>query len=376
MMKNKNRIHLSANIALLLTFSLAACTNGETVEPAQEKQTSISFSGNMPRGEAISRADKGLEEVLDNKTFKVWSYKNTAMSSDNYTAYQNVMFGYTVDYETNSGSASNTHDWEYVGKGTNQTIKYWDFSAYAYRFFGYALGNGTGSSVTVDDTDASKVNFTTSVDCSSETTMNSAPYFTELWFSADKANAYGKVVTLKFLKPYARVRFLFNFVESLDFGRERLSHIKFYPTGLLDTPSIPIAGNVTVTYPLTGTGTKETWSTEPTNNLAAFTIDWYETPDPAVTPDNDLPTTWPNSPRNWYYVLPATQGTYTVEVVVVGGEPKTAVVPAEYMKWEAGYEYTYVFKITESGAVEIDVIQVYVNEWTERASDNHKVYNW
>ena len=375
---------------------LGSCSGNDVSEPTQEQQMSISFSGNMPQGEAISRADKGLEEVLDNKTFKVWGYKNTAVTGDDYTDYQVVMPGYKVDYETNISSVSNTHCWEYVGKGTaeswaaagitEQSIKYWDFSAYAYRFFGYALGNGTttspASAVTEDATDASKVTFTTSVDCSTETTRDAAPYFTELWFSTDKANDYGKVVTLRFLKPYARVRFLFKFADNLAFGREKLSGIKFYPSGLLATPSIPTAGNVSVTYPLTGTGTKETWSSDvdASKNMTAFLIDWYQTPDaadiPAGVPADSEPTTWPNTPENWYYVVPATQGTYTVEVVVVGGEPQTATVPAAYMEWKAGYEYTYVFKITETGGVTVDVIQVYVNEWTPKNSDRHEVYNW
>nr|MCR4914135.1 fimbrillin family protein [Prevotella sp.] len=327
---------------------LGSCSGNDVPEPTQEQQMSISFSGNMPQGEAISRTDKGLEEVLDNKTFKVWGYKNTAVTGDDYTDYQVVMPGYKVDYETNTGSASNTHDWEYVGKGTSanpQYIKYWDFSAYAYRFFGYALGNGTttspASAVTEDATDASKVTFTTSVDCSTETTRDAAPYFTELWFSTDKANDYGKVVTLKFTRPYARVRFLFKFADNLNFGREQLSDIKFYPTGLLATPSIPTAGNVSVTYPLTGTGTKETWSSDvdASKNMTAFLIDWYQ------RPDDPIPAGYPTDNfENWYYVVPATQGTYTVEVVVVGGEPQTATVPAAYMEWKAGYEYTYVFK--------------------------------
>lgn len=359
---------------------LGSCSGNDVPEPTQEQQMSISFSGNMPQGEAISRADKGLEEVLDNKTFKVWGYKNTAVTGDDYTDYQVVMPGYKVDYETNTGSASNTHDWEYVGKGTSanpQYIKYWDFSAYAYRFFGYALGNGTttspASAVTEDASDASKVTFTTSVDCSTETTRDAAPYFTELWFSTDKANDYGKVVTLRFLKPYARVRFLFKFADNLAFGREKLSGIKFYPSGLLATPSIPTAGNVSVTYPLTGTGTKETWSSDvdASKNMAAFLIDWYQ------RPDDPIPAGYPTDNfENWYYVVPATQGTYTVEVVVVGGEPQTATVPAAYMEWKAGYEYTYVFKITETGGVTVDVIQVYVNEWTPKNSDRHEVYNW
>ena len=50
---------------------LGSCSGNDVPEPTQEQQMSISFSGSMPQGTAISRADKGLEEVLDNKTFKV-----------------------------------------------------------------------------------------------------------------------------------------------------------------------------------------------------------------------------------------------------------------------------------------------------------------
>ena len=359
---------------------MSSSCSQEQVAVEPDEQLSISFSGNLQDEKAMSRADKGLEEVLNNKTFKVWSYKNTAVSGDdNYTDYQNVMLGYTVDYETNSGSTSNTHDWEYVGKGTNQDIKYWDFSAKAYRFFAYALGNGTASAVTEDDTDVSKVSFTTSVDCSSETTMDAAPYFTELWFSTDKVNDYGKVVTLKFLKPYARVRFLFVFNEGLDFGRKELERIKFYPAkpvGEDDAPTITTAGNVTVIYPLKGTDTKETWSTTPTGSIPAFTIDWYETPEPAVIPEDELPTTYPNTPEKWYYVLPvASQGSYIIEAAIETNELRTASVPAEYMTWKAGFEYTYVFRITEGGIL-LDVIQVAVNDWETRILKDHTVYNW
>ena len=361
MMKKKNIIHLSANIALLLTFSLAACTNSDVVEPGGQQKT-ISFAGNMQKEAAISRAELGLEEVLTNKTFKAWAYKNTAAD---YSAYQNVMPGYTVDYETNTGSASNTHDWEYVGKGTNQTIKYWDFSAFAYRFFAYALGNATTSpatepyAVTVDDTDDAKVSFAaTGINCTTEANVAAIPYFSELWFSNDKVNDYGKAVTLKFYKPIARVRFLFNIIESLDFGREALSHISFSPDPTTEnpTPTIPTAGNITFTYPLKGAVTKESWETTITNGTEEFTED-----------------------EHWYYVIPIeNQSSYTMHVAVVTEQIKTATVPAEYMSWKPGYEYTYVFRITEGGGVAIDVIQVAVNEW-DSSKDNippHPVYNW
>lgn len=375
-MKKKNNI--ISHFALLLIPILAACSGNETVEPSQE-QKAIGFAGNMQKEAAVTRADKGLEDLLDpnNKTFNVWAYKNTAVSGDEYTDFQTVMSNYSVVYETSSGSDSNTHDWEYVGKGSNQSIKYWDYAAYAYRFFAYALGKGTPSPVTVTPSD-DKVTFTSSVDGSNN---EAAPFFSELWFSNDKVADYGKVVKLSFLRPFARVRFMFTFAEGAEFGRESLSQIKFCPNPIGDTtPTIATAGDVTVSYPLKGTDTKETWSIVTTGNIDAFDIDWYTTPAsssiPEGVPADDLPTTWPNTPQKWYYVLPAdNQGSYRVEVKVLAGDVKKASVPAEYMVWKMGYEYTYVFKITEKG-VAIDVIQVAVNEWDEKGSISHPVYNW
>ena len=169
----------------------------------------------------------------------------------------------------------------------------------------------------------------------------------------------------------------------VSFGREKLSLIRFYPTkpiGSSTTPVINTAGTVSVTYPLKGTETVETWTTTGiTSSIQAFTIDYYETPSPIPTghPVDGQSTTWPNSPQKWYTVLPnTTQGSYTVEVAVVSNDVKTAIVPAEYMQWKPGYEYTYKFKITETGGITMDIIQVAINDWTNRQSSQHTVYNW
>lgn len=382
MKKTKNIISF-ATLGTCIILLFAACSN-DIVDPQQEQQKSISFSGSLQDGGAISRAEQGLEDLLDNDTFKAWAYKNTANTGDDYTAYQVVMSNYTVNYETGTGSASNTNGWEYVGQGTNQTIKYWDYSAKAYRFFAYALGNGTASSVSVDTSDDTKVSLTSSINVSTDAGIAAAPYFSELWLSNDKVADYGKPVTLRFLKPLARVRFLFTYAGNLDFGREELSQIRFYPSADPITgsaPKIATAGNVTVSYPLKGTSTEESWSVSPTGTIDAFTIDWYTEPDPsevpAGVPANSLPSTWPNTPEKWYTVLPATsQGDYTLQVAIFSPDVKTATVPAEYMVWEPGYEYTYVFKITERGGVTIDVIQVAIKDWSESLIIDRPVFNW
>lgn len=371
-------------IGILGLIGLWGCS-GETVEPETGQQAAICLAGGLPEETAVTRADQGLEEVLpsNDKTFMAWGYKNNAVNGSNYTNYQTVMPGYIVSYGASTAytTTSNTRDWEYVGQGTDQDIKYWDFAAEAYRFFGYAPSSAT---LTKDTSNPDQVSFSTAVNASTQAGVDAAPYFSELWFSNDKTNDYGKPVTLRFIKPFARVRFMFTFVDGLFFGREALTNIRFCPTVNLDNDNtnnqtIANAGTVTVTYPLTGTATKESWSTSNTTGISEFPIDYYEQPItlPQGFPVNGQSISWPNTPHKWYYVLPVeSQSSYTIQVSVVTTEIKTAVVPAEYMSWKAGYEYTYKFKITESGGVAIDIVQVAINDWGNRQTRDHAVYNW
>ena len=70
------------------------------------------------------------------------------------------------------------------------------------------------------------------------------------------------------------------------------------------------------------------------------------------------------------------QGSFTLSVVVVGGDAKTCVVPAEFMTWAPGHDYTYIFKITSGGGVSLDYVQVGINSWNVKAAVEHPVYNW
>ena len=77
-----------------------------------------------------------------------------------------------------------------------------------------------------------------------------------------------------------------------------------------------------------------------------------------------------------YTVIPTPdgQGTYTL-TVNVDGDPKTAVVPAEFMTWQPGYVYTYIFKVHVDGTVTIDAVQSAFAPWSVK-SENYTVYNW
>lgn len=386
--------------ALFALFTLAGCSSESVGDEPQQPAgplTTISFSADQQQEETVTRAGgQGLETVLTgDKTFRVWGYKNDGYDNNtqSYTSYQTVMPNFIVNWAANTAytTTSNTNDWEYVGQGPDQTIKYWDWSAAAYRFFGYAIGNATddpptqpvtvtGGTVTTTSGVAA-VKFSATVDASTQPTRDAAPHFTRLWFSTGALPQYqdkqfGHPVQLQFVKPYARVRFMFTIVEGVAATRPDIKNFSFHPTSL--GSFISTAGTVTVSYPLTGTATQETWSvSNSTASLDKFDIDYYEAPVPAVTPTDNLPTTWPNTPQHWYYVLPtSSQGSYTLETEVVTNELKTVVVPAEYMSWKAGYEYTYKFKITESGGITLDIIQVGVNGWVTKDTNIHQVYNW
>ena len=111
---------------------------------------------------------------------------------------------------------------------------------------------------------------------------------------------------------------------------------------------------MTVNYPLKGTDTKENWSVAAASSITSFTVD-----------------------DQGYYVMPATsQSDYRLEVAVVTNELQTANVPAQFMQWQPGFQYTYVFKILKGGSITLDVIQVAVKDWNEKSTVDRTVYNW
>lgn len=401
-MKNKTMKVRLIHITCLAWAALMMGSCSDPADPVSEPEPqpdlqAIVFAANQQQEESVTRAETPLE--THTTTFQAYGYKNMSYvegsSPINYTEPQQVFPGYIVRWKENSTNTTvtNTNGWEYVNQqdpgNDEQTIKYWDWEAKAYRFFGYTLGKATAdpatapATVTMSTTTAA-VTFSSTVDASSQAAFDAAPYFSQLWFSNGNTTTYpdrqfGKPVKLVFTKPFARVRFMFTFVDGLTYGREALKNISFHPTRSGSyVPTIATAGNVSVTYPLTGIETAETWTTSNiSSGIDAFTIDYYEADDTHTPDDTTTPEVYDNTPEKWYTVLPAlTQGSYTVEVSVVTDEIKTAVVPAEFMSWKPGYEYTYKFKITEKGGITLDIIQVAINDWSNKQSSNHTVYNW
>ena len=382
----------------LMILGLTSCS-GSGDDDLQESQpetnsdmVAITFNGSGGAETAVTRAD-GTPLSEKATSFTVWGYKNMSYDAGIYGGTQTVFPSYEVNWTSNSAgtTTSNSNGWEYVAQTPNQTIKFWDWSAKAYRFFAvtgwsgeepptppatYAANKTYGANETYETYRAYKVSML--ADASSTTEMAKTPYFSHLWFSTGDPVAYpdkqfGKPVVLEFLKPYTRVRFIFKYV----YPREgiKLEEKKFRPTvdvGAAEEDKVKIArkGVVTVHFPTEGTEIKEWYSVEvdadKSTRLSAFSEDY--------DPEDDTKD-YVQTDNGWYTVLPNnTQGSYTLSVKV-NGDAKTAVVPANYMQWLPGYSYTYIFKITEEGGVEIGWVESAVTPWTEMEAP-WTVYNW
>ena len=350
--------------------------SGPTPGPV-ESTTPIAFSAQQQDEQDVTRAGEaveggtraaGLQTLLpaDDKTFKVWGYKTM---SDG-TTLQTVFPGYTVNYVSAAHSTTtNSNGWEYVNQGPGeQTIKYWDWSVRNYRFFGVAPATAIQPANVTETNEEVKISFI--ADATSAANIATTPYFSRLWYSDGIYEHYpnrqfGQPVQLEFVQPISRVRFTFKYVSP----REGIimPYQCFRPTDINE--DIKRKGTVTVTYPLTGAEPREftTISDFTTVLESGFTIDY--------DPEYDSTKDYKNTDHGWYTVLPNTeQGSYTLTVEINGTE-KSATVPAEYMHWQPGYSYTYIFKINADGGVAIGWVDYVVTPWTEMEA-YRTVYNW
>lgn len=376
------------HIILMMTALLigGGCGQNAGDEPGggstpQPNEKAIAFTGDLSEDQSVSHArtragEVGLETIY--QRFKVWAFKNRSSSVDI------VMNGYTVNWINNSANttASNSNGWEYVnqqGLGQmEQSIKYWDYSATAYRFFGVAGASETNvvSGDYDNETTPTFYQVTYTADAYNE---GSTPYYSHLWYSSNTAD-YGKPVQLEFIKPLSKVRFKFIFEDPDDASTTELTGKTFRPS---DGGTIKMKGLVSVTYPLTGVASAESFAaTAEAEGITGFTQDYYE----SVGKD-DLETTVVSPYLNAdgsasalskvYTVLPTPSGqsAYTL-TVSVNGDPKTTTVPAQYMTWLPGYLYTYIFKVHVDGSVTIDNVQSAFTPWIEHEKDDHRVHNW
>lgn len=391
-------------IGLIGLISLISCSKEQLSEPEPQWQDAICFNGGL-QAETDIAAGTRAESVtpLSEKvqSFQVWAFKNKGISDNggnsddpiDYTNPQCVIPDYQVDYTANSANTTTTNSsgWEYVN-GANQTIKYWDFDAKAYRFFGYApataqvtkwLYRPNGADGAWEEYEPYDVNWangfvftsfrlSVNVDASDE---EHAPYISRMWFSNNAPNMipYRSTVQLDFYKPLAKVRFMFIYADAELASKTIIKDQVFRPINLF--AGIPVSGKIVVDFPLTGTSTKESWDVElegymrdSNGDNTYFTQNWYEC--------DDTSSPLYAGREHWYTVLPVkSQGSYILTADINGAD-QSAVVPAEFMAWSPGYSYTYIFKITQDGNIIFDNVQVAIKKWAEMPEQMHHVYNW
>ena len=347
---------------------VGACSSDHVPEPQKPEplQTVIAFSANQ-QDEEVTRAGSTPLQNTGVTSFRVWAIKNM---DDVFATYQTVMEEYRVRYAANSSGSSTTNSsgWEYILTAyPDQTPKYWDMEAKAYRFFAVTgtSFDATVNQETVGNVETYKTSFTANA-----LNESSTPYYSKLWFSDNTGtNLFGEAVTLKFIKPLAKVRFIVRVVKNSENELDpTLKDYSFHP--MTEGEDIYTNCTYTVTYPITGTGTEESWSTtefDELTSMAELSTPWKEG-------DNSVTPAIPAGP--WYTVVPNRgQGAYEFSLTV-NGEEKDCTVPAQYMVWLPSYSYTYIFKINESGGVELDMVHTGVINWVDGGEQKYDLYNW
>lgn len=352
-------------VLMMMTAMICSCERdaqqGGTEEPVPvpETGTPIVFTASRQQETAVTRATTPLKDYQT--TFKVWGFKNYSYTDEggtySYGDVQTVFPGYTVEYAENSQSSTttNTAGWEYILTSyPDQSIKFWDWAARAYRFFG--VTDGADAILRGDRYEFSFTADTTKVD--------ETPYYSRLWFSTGNYETYpdrqfGRPVELEFLKPFAQVRFLFVSGDpSVDLERLYIEDPVFGP--ITSSRGIAVKGEFKVSYPLTGSGTSETFTVVPDGAMGsvmdAFTV-----------------------AERWYTVLPAPgQGPFRLTVTVAGDPDKECIVPAEYMNWQPSFKYTYIFKVNDEGGVELGGVLAAYTQWQDGGETEKKIFifNW
>lgn len=291
-----------------------------------------------------------------NADFIVWGYKTTADASA-----QMVFNKYQVKYQAGTANTteSNTHDYEYVVG--NQTIKYWDFGASEYNFWGATGGtfSSDGTVLTIPDLSQSLTE----------------PSVKDKLFSSlyHRSPVSSDVVQLQFKRPYAKVRVLFYTDEPLAemmFNTIGIDHITFRPS----TGEISTAGTLEVTYSSKGNAS-ENYSVTQTASVANFGFKDVTLDKDHGLSSNDAVIAEPIGGTEYYYVIPNNYNVPFILSAVIDDETKTATIPAAYMNWQPNYSYTYIFKITDAGK-KIEIFDVKIDPWQYGGSQEEEWRNW
>ncbi len=353
------RTMLPSVLMLLAAGWFTACSSEEEVTemPDASGQKAIAFGGavgSAEQGKPAMRA--GTSNLEEHKTsFQVWGYKNTIYREDGYyDGAQTVFPGYTVRYNGQPGSATdNTRGWYYVGTegSVEQTPKYWDYGAVAYRFFAVA-GHAPSIFHATYDTSEGTVVWTSVQNLDS----NTPTYFSRLWFSNNSHEQnmpeFGKPVELNFFQPFCRVRIMFVDAQGQPLTKSsevtqyiEPASISFEPINDDDARKVHSKGTFHVMYYITGKNLDEEYYIDPSMEDGYVKI---SIPYESHANDADYALVSPGNKEHWYRLFPSHGDDYPFALTLrYKGMLRTAIVPKEYTHWDLNHEYTYVFKIDD-----------------------------
>lgn len=385
------------SIFLLAALALAGCAKNERLggeAPAMLGDGSIGFSFLKPAATRADLVGSSAASALNNN-FVVYGTKHLTAAEDGTAANDVVVFDqYHVQYVANTAgtAASNTHNWDYVGKisyndaVTSQEIKYWDYSAAnGYTFYAFSSNNITYPAASADLVSVSKtLTGTTKYDKGYQVTVKDGASLDNMYYS-DRAevakSAYGKHVTLTFRNFGSRVRvgfyetvpgytvhidkFYFDDDATLvvtDFANMTDASTTNFKASL-ENVTTPAAGNTfTITYndntvPAVENQVKVTNSTVTYAHTLSLGTGITAATALAETAANP---TWDNSGNYTTvfpieananpmlikvdYTLKANTGTGSTETIVV--KNARVLVPAQFCQWKSNTAYTYLFKIS------------------------------
>ena len=403
-MKKINFILTAAATLLMIGCADDPIVQSEGPTPFAEGETPIVF-GSLRQG--ITRADLVGAEAAEKlgKKFVVSAKKgNTTAATDGVITFDN----YEVEYEENTANTteSNSTNWEYVGKGiiphaadhgiVSQTIKYWDYSKPQYDFIAWSTGSKEAVYKEADLADGkvlvSSINPNATASAA-VTFSGKAADLSEVFISdlttVKKAEYGDDPVVMKFRQLGTKVRI--GIYETIPGYSVR--NVKFYTTGaVLTSPATQIVNNATIFSAGSDIYTEGTYTvtypsvdgTSADNNQAHVTfapktgveqttiVDWgglnYTIAEKGektagkvfLGRTSNTASFAGNADDNYYVIyLPNETGAnlnlrvdFTLEAIDGGGETievknAKAQVPSIYTKWQPGFAYTYLFKISD-----------------------------
>lgn len=394
-------LHTSLATALMAML-MVGCASDTLVAPEDNMSAKVDATDAIGFGSYTrpkTRVSHEESAALLGNRFHVYGTKTKG------TTVSPVFDNYVVEYESSTAgkSATNTHDWEYVGKeskkGAVQGVKYWDFSAERFDFVAAAgiaddeIINNTNESMRINVADPAAMTSIYVADRITATPTAKAATATE-----PATTAYKDVVQFQFRRLGAQMRI--GFYETVP-GYAVKDLIFYYigaPSGSREVgvgTAFPQNGKYTVTYDDATNAAKVKFAGA--GNTLAFTgnfgkLDYtYANTQEGVTakPYLDLDGTATATQVKAFLGTTSTQATYGKGSYTIDGKPNQTSaykpilpyeenslkmqirvdytlialdgsgdsihvrdayvsVPAEYLKWKPNYSYTYLFKISDN----------------------------